>query len=88
MYVLSKRQYTVQCFAVHHKTIRKLSEYHEANCNRVAGSNYRSFPTNIEVFPQILFYAIWNKGFLDHVHLTDGMQWQKKSKKHIQGQAK
>ena len=33
--------------------------------------------------PQILFYAIWNKGFLDHAHLTDGMQWQKKSKKHI-----
>ena len=32
--------------------------------------------------PQILFYAIWNKGFLDHAHLTDGMQWQK-SKKHI-----
>ena len=31
--------------------------------------------------PQILFYAIWNKGFLDHAHLTDGMQWQKKSKK-------
>ena len=27
---------------------------------------------------QILFYAIWNKGFLDHAHLTDGMQWQKK----------
>ena len=33
--------------------------------------------------PQILFYAIWNKGFVDHTHLTDGMQWQKKSKKHI-----
>ena len=33
--------------------------------------------------PQILFYAIWNKGFLDHAHLADGMQWQKKSKKHI-----
>ena len=33
--------------------------------------------------PQILFYAIWNKGFLDHAHLTDGMQRQKKSKKHI-----
>ena len=33
--------------------------------------------------PQVLFYAIWNKGFLDHAHLTDGMQWQKKSKKHI-----
>ena len=33
--------------------------------------------------PQILFYAIWNKGFLDHAHFTDGMQWQKKSKKHI-----
>ena len=32
--------------------------------------------------PKILFYAIWNKGFLDHAHLTDGMQWQKKSKKH------
>ena len=32
--------------------------------------------------PQILFYAIRNKGFLDHAHLTDGMQWQK-SKKHI-----
>ena len=33
--------------------------------------------------PQTLFYAIWNKGFLDYAHLTDGMQWQKKSKKHI-----
>ena len=33
--------------------------------------------------PQVLFYAIWNKGFWDHAHLTDGMQWQKKSKKHI-----
>ena len=33
--------------------------------------------------PQILFYAIWNKGFLDYAHLTDGMQWQKKSKKDI-----
>ena len=33
--------------------------------------------------PQILFYAVWTKGFLDHAHLTDGMQWQKKSKKHI-----
>ena len=32
---------------------------------------------------QILFYAIWNKGFWDHAHLTDDMQWQKKSKKHI-----
>ena len=32
--------------------------------------------------PQILFYAIWNKVFLDHAHLTDGMQRQK-SKKHI-----
>ena len=32
--------------------------------------------------PQILIYAIRNKGFLDHAHLTDGMQWQKKSKKH------
>ena len=32
--------------------------------------------------PQILIYAIWNKGFWDHAHLTDGMQWQK-SKKHI-----
>ena len=31
----------------------------------------------------MLFYVIWNKGFLDHTHLTDGMQWQKKSKKHI-----
>ena len=30
--------------------------------------------------PQILFYAIWNKGFWDHADLTDGMQWQKKSK--------
>ena len=78
---------------MHHKTIRRLSKYHVANCDwvartPVAGSNYRSFPTNIEVFSQILFYAIWNKGFLDHAHLTDGMQWQKKSKKHIQGQAK
>ena len=33
--------------------------------------------------PQILFYAIWNKGFWDRAHLTNGMQWQKKSKKHI-----
>ena len=33
--------------------------------------------------PQILFYAIWNEGFLDHAHLTDGMQWQKKFKKHV-----
>ena len=33
--------------------------------------------------PQVLFYAIWNKGFWDHAHLTDGMQWQKKSTKHI-----
>ena len=33
--------------------------------------------------PQILFFAFWNKGFLDHAYLTDGMQWQKKSKKHI-----
>ena len=24
---------------------------------------------------QILFYAIWNKGFWDHAHLNDGMQW-------------
>ena len=32
--------------------------------------------------PQISFYAIWNKGFLDHAYLTDGMQWLK-SKKHI-----
>ena len=32
--------------------------------------------------PETLFYAIWNKSFLDHAHLTDGMQWQK-SKKHI-----
>ena len=32
---------------------------------------------------QILFCAIWNKGFLDHAHLTDGMQWQKKSKEHV-----
>ena len=23
------------------------------------------------------------KGFWDHAHLTDGMQWQKKFKKHI-----
>ena len=33
--------------------------------------------------PQVLFYAIWNKAFGDHAHLTDRMQWQKKSKKHI-----
>ena len=33
--------------------------------------------------PQILFYAIWIKGFWDHAHLTDGMQWQKKFKRHI-----
>ena len=33
--------------------------------------------------PQVLFYAIWNKGFWDHAHLTDGMQRQKKSKMHI-----
>ena len=33
--------------------------------------------------PQILFHAIWNKGFLDHAHLTDGMQWQKTPKKYI-----
>ena len=31
--------------------------------------------------PQVLFYAIWNKGFLDHAHLTDGMQWQKSKKR-------
>ena len=34
------------------------------------------------LWPTGLFYAIWNKGFVDHAHLTDGMQWQK-SKKHI-----
>ena len=33
--------------------------------------------------PLVLLYAIWNKGFLDHTHSTDSMQWQKKSKKHI-----
>ena len=33
--------------------------------------------------PQILFCAIWNKGFLDHAHLTDSMQWQKKFEKHM-----
>ena len=33
--------------------------------------------------PHILFYAIWNKGLWDHTYLTDGMQWQKKSKKNI-----
>ena len=33
--------------------------------------------------PQVLFYAIWNEGFLDHAHLTNGMPGQKKSKKHI-----
>ena len=33
--------------------------------------------------PQILFNGIWNKGFLDHAHLTVGMQWQKKSTKYI-----
>ena len=32
---------------------------------------------------QVLFYAIWNKGFWDPAHLTDGVQKQKKSKKHI-----
>ena len=30
--------------------------------------------------PQILFYAIWNKGVLNLAHLTDNMQRQKKSK--------
>ena len=32
--------------------------------------------------PQVLFCTIWNKGFWDLAHLTDGMQRQKKSKKH------
>ena len=26
---------------------------------------------------------IWNKGFWDHAHLTDGRQRQKKSKMHV-----
>ena len=32
---------------------------------------------------QILFYAIWNKGFWDPVHLINDMQRQEKSKKHV-----
>ena len=57
------------------------------------GNMSQKFRINPEIFlllslmryfgPQTLFYAILNKGFLDHAHLTDGMQWQKKSKKHI-----
>ena len=45
-----------------------------------SGSRVLTFPY---FGPQILFYAIWDKGFLDHAHLIDGMQWQKKLKKHI-----
>ena len=69
--------------------IAKRGKCYEKPCQCLHVVEQKQLHTNFLLFSlmrhfglQILFYAIWSKGFLDHAHLTDGMQWQKKSKKH------